>query len=620
MKKQRRQAAASGKSKDAINLARMALSHGDMGTAQDAISKALLADPHSSNANYLQGCLYIQTGDIGEAIDFLRKATGANTDNPAILNTLGIALFKNGDLAESDVVLRKAVSLAPGYTDAIGNLGLVLQHRGIHDEAYRYLSLAVSDSGVSEKITDAWVCEAAYHGNVTEIIDQLTRLLDRFPANPYLLAWKATVLEDGGHDAEAEKIWRRIGLTDIRCADTQIQRVWRALAEGNLDGARKTLDSVLEKFPCHALGLFAWAHGFGHSEKNDQKKEEIFHRIEEAISEKGLPFNDWANLSYAAGALADALGQYDAAFSYYEEASRQIWQRRSIPANAYQAMAEGIRSRFSQQFFAVNKDIIDRQADGDDRLGVGLIFVAGMPRSGTTLVEQILTRGGNVTAGGERGDVDALVARVFSGTTSQHGVNEAENGISIERVREIASEHHRYIDSIKDGNNVFIDKTPRTFLHFGLLAVLFPRAKFINCVRDPIDTCLSCYFNYFRWNSFVYSYDLETLGVYHRMYQNMMNHWRDTLPAPIFDNVYENLVDHPGATIRALTSFCDLPWDKAFLSAGAGNQRVVTASIAQVRQPLYRTSVARWKPYEKLLSPLLNALDGNCTIPEMPSA
>jgi hypothetical protein len=152
------------------------------------------------------------------------------------------------------------------------------------------------------------------------------------------------------------------------------------------------------------------------------------------------------------------------------------------------------------------------------------------------------------------------------------------------------------------------DKMPTNFFYLGMIALLLPKARIIHCRRDPLDTCLSCYFTNFR-NRPAHACDLEDLGIYYRHYQRLMEHWQGVLPLEILEVRYEDLVEDLPAQTRRLLDFCGLPWDERCLRYYENQRPVQTSSVWQVRQPIYTTSIGRWRHYEKYLQPLLDALE-----------
>jgi hypothetical protein len=163
-----------------------------------------------------------------------------------------------------------------------------------------------------------------------------------------------------------------------------------------------------------------------------------------------------------------------------------------------------------------------------------------------------------------------------------------------------------------------IDKLPLNFAHLGLIATLFPKARIIHCRRDPVDTCLSCHFQNFA-GPFAFTRDLRHLGHYYREYERLLAHWAKVLPVPVFELRYEELTADQEATSRRLIAFCGLDWDQRCLRFHATQRVVSSASLLQVRQPMYRRSVGRWKRYEAQLQPLLEVLENRAAPRDTPA-
>jgi hypothetical protein len=234
------------------------------------------------------------------------------------------------------------------------------------------------------------------------------------------------------------------------------------------------------------------------------------------------------------------------------------------------------------------------------------VFIIGMPRSGTTLVEQILSSHPRFAGAGEllemqysRLDLPALL-----------NVSEPYPACLMKLTRETAwGLAERYLQRLRreDSHALRVsDKLPENYYQLGLIAVLFPRARIIHCQRDPRDTCVSCFCENFE--GVRYSTSLENLGQYYVEYERLMAFWRKVLPNPLFEVQYEDLVDRQEAVSRDLVAFCGLDWDDRCLQFHETRRTVQTASNLQVRQPMYASSVGRWRRYEKHLEPLLKLL------------
>ena len=234
------------------------------------------------------------------------------------------------------------------------------------------------------------------------------------------------------------------------------------------------------------------------------------------------------------------------------------------------------------------------------------IFVLGMPRGGTTLVEQIIASHACAFGAGELPDIASI-----AGTLSEHapgGVPFPHSAVtSIEVLRGFDNAYLQRLRGFSSDATRIANKTPGNYLFVELIRMILPGACIIHCRRDPLDTCLSCYFQRFR-DGQDFSYSLAHLGFYYRMYERLMQHWRHVLRIPIFELDYETLVAAPEPTVKALLDFCELDWDPRCLAFHQLDRPVPTASGWQVRRPLYTSSVGRWRRYEKHLGPLIEAL------------
>ena len=224
-----------------------------------------------------------------------------------------------------------------------------------------------------------------------------------------------------------------------------------------------------------------------------------------------------------------------------------------------------------------------------------------MPRSGTTLVEQIIASHPDVIGGGELENLGNLIQDKFP--LFPLDVLDAENA----EYKELGHFYVKSLGSASKINKHTTDKMPRNFLFIGMIALALPKAKIIHCLRSPLDTCVSCYaLNFPSGQEF--SYNQTELGTYYRLYRDLMEHWKRLLPDKILDISYEKLVVDPEKNVRAILDYCELSWDPKCLSFYQNSRQVLTASATQVRQPVHQKSVRRWQRFKKRLAPLQKAL------------
>jgi len=302
-------------------------------------------------------------------------------------------------------------------------------------------------------------------------------------------------------------------------------------------------------------------------------------------------------LLHAAGKARADLQQYDTAFAHF--AAGKALSGATFNLGLQQERYAALTATLNEAFFA-------------ERQGFGVvsevpIFIVGMPRSGTTLTEQICSSHPEVSGAGELTAIGDL-ARQLGAQDADPGRYAAQlTSMSAGQSRDLAK---RYLEQLRHfgGNAMRItDKMPHNFEHLGLIRLLFPKARIIHCVRDSIDTCVSCFTHHFSV-AHGYNTDLAVLGRYYRAYEGLMAHWWKGLPGAIHENSYEALVREQELRSRALIAYLGLEWDPACLDFHNNERLVKTLSKWQVRQPLYATSVAAWKRYEQHLAPLFAAL------------
>jgi len=362
---------------------------------------------------------------------------------------------------------------------------------------------------------------------------------------------------------------------------------------GDFDAARNHFHEAIELDPncVDAFNNLARAKRFSDSD-------DLHLRIEELLASNVPNAKERCILQFAAGKIHDDLGHFENAFQHFEKGNQSK------------------RARFDQQQW---RHFIDRTANCFDtrhltrhmakrRASPRLVFVIGMPRSGTTLIEQTLASHSSVYGAGELPDLSGIskeLPRYSEGAAEypecvRRSAPTAFTGFGdayIHRVRKLASHEHPCI----------VDKTPRNFLFVGLMHALFPDVRVVHCQRDPLDNGLSCYSTNFKFGQ-SFSYDLRDIARYYGAYHRLMQHWTDVAVIPRLDIRYESLVENQETVTRQLLDFVGLPWEDACLSFQSKQRSVPTASSWQVRQPLYTSSVGKWRNYAQFLHPLAEQL------------
>lgn len=305
------------------------------------------------------------------------------------------------------------------------------------------------------------------------------------------------------------------------------------------------------------------------------------------------------SLNFAVAKLHQSTGDPDAAFAHFRAGNALKARTLGFDPARHSDFVDRCIATFDRDFFAA-------------RRGWGVasetpVFILGMPRSGTTLVEQILSAHPDVHGAGELDDFRPLVRDLPAPPGATAGFPDCARALGRDACDALARGH---LDSLAQRFTPaarVTDKMTGNYLRLGLIAMLLPRATVIHCRRDPLDTCLSCYFQNFA-NGLSFTYDLGHLGLVYRQYARLMAHWREVLPLRILDVRYESLVAAPETVSREIVDFCNLPWNARCLAFHQHERQVQTASLWQVRQPIYASSVNRWQAYADHLGPLREAL------------
>ena len=318
-------------------------------------------------------------------------------------------------------------------------------------------------------------------------------------------------------------------------------------------------------------------------------------RMLAALDDPALHDEDRVLLHFAIGKLSDDLGDYAVAMRHFDLANRIGGRNDNFDAPAFSADIDRLIRRFTPNFFAENAAF-----GRDDETP---LFIVGLPRSGTTLVEQIISSHPQVTPGGE---LPFWVKRA-----SPLGIAEATY-LSAERAHNLSGEYLAQLRHIGATAARITDKQLFNLLCLGVIHLLLPKARIIQCRRHPVDTCLSIYFTNFK-QAIGFATDKADLADAYQLYTRLMDHWRTVLPSDRFFEVeYEKLIADREAVTRQLIAFSGLDWDDSCLQPERNNRVVITASLWQARQPVYATSVGRWRHYEPWLGELRRLLPADC--------
>jgi tetratricopeptide (TPR) repeat protein len=524
-------------------------------------------------------------GRLHDAVAALRLAAQATPDDPVAHYNLGLMCLKANLLPEATASLRQALDLDPGFDRAHYTLGVALQNQGHLAEAETALRAAAERGS---RRTQAYarlgdVLEA--RGQFADAATCYRRAADDTIAGRLNLA-KALVAEN---DREAAvELLRRVIARAPDHADASWTLGTVLLALGRFREALLQLDRAMALAP-EAVGPFSSRVLAARVTEADRP---MVSRMAARFESGSLHDTGRIKLGYALGKAFDDLGEYSTAIHWFDTANRIEKGLTTFDRTDVATWVDLLITRCTQDYFARHADL----GSADETP----VLIVGMPRSGTTLVEQIISSHPAVAAGDE---LDFWLRR---GPPWEHRDGE---GLTPGPITRLADNYLAVLRGIAPEAQRVTDKLPLNLMWLGLIHLVFPRARIIHCRRHPVDTCLSIYFTQFLHRP-AFASDRGDLVFQYREYERLMQHWRAVLPAERFLEVdYSDVVADPEASARRLIAFCGLPWDDA-CRRPENNQRVVkTASMWQARQPVYRTSVERWRRYEPWLGELRELLD-----------
>ncbi|MBT3398881.1 MAG: tetratricopeptide repeat protein [Rhodospirillaceae bacterium] len=497
-------------------------------------------------------------GDNGGAFAALERAQRVAPDDARPVIELGRQAFDAENFMLALEYLEHAHEVAPRSLDAKCEYGRVLSRLARHEAAFAILEDAhlQNPDAIRPLLLLGWARYRA--GQSQRAISDFDAVLEQLPSSTEAHYGRARALIDAGELVDAKR-WLQ------RCI---------ALSPGHA-GALRELANMKDLAP---------------GDPN-------FHGLIAAIENDATPAQRRAVLHMAAGASCHNVKAYDDAFDHYRNGN--LLKDVVFDITSHTKYIDNLIETFDRQHF-------ERTQAWGNPSDVP-VFILGMPRSGTSLVEQILASHSRVHGSGEREEMLQLVDQLSDNLNDSRPYPACVTGLTENSTNHIAERFLGILRRSDPHAARITDKMPGNFHHVGLIATLFPNAKIIHCQRDPRDTCLSIFFGDFVGNH-TYSYNLTNLGRYHRQYQRLMAHWHEVLPGRILDVKYEDLVERQEDRSREMVAFCGLDWEARCLDFHKTSRNVRTRSNAQVRQPIYRSSIARWRPYAAHLEPLLAAL------------
>ena len=474
----------------------------------------------------------------------------------------------------------------------LGTLGLASSSDTDSDLAVSYFMRAASQDPGNPYYQFSLGTALLKVGNYRQAIVHLERAFELKPDMTESLCELGRAYVASGKALLALPLYDKVLKTDINHPTARIGLAAALSSLGRMGEARTCLKVSIDR----RLNIGLAYNDFVHTQKFAEEPAELA-SIKNELSRAGLDADTSRRLHHAAGKVLNDLKRYREAMDHFHRA--KIAGGYKFDLDAYRRLIDTLISVFDEEIVASKAD----QGDPSEMP----VFVLGMPRSGTTLTEQICASHPAVYGAGELTKMRRIANALGMRTRSRSAVAESVNAMSVPQARGFAREYLAELGPRDPAVSRTTDKMPHNFELIGLIKILFPNARIIHCRRDAVDTCLSCFVSNFN-EGHGYVADFKTLGLYYREYDRLMRHWRAVFPGQIFENTYETLIADQETQSRRLIEYLGLPWDDACLRFFDRSGSVNTPSRWQVRQPIYASSVKRWKNYENEIQPLIEAL------------
>lgn len=595
-------------------LALESLRHGRLDTAAAQVVEALELTPEDPNVLVLASMIASQRKNLSEAEDFLRRALEIDSQHKEGLIILGKLLAATGREAEAIAVAELAVISYPDDADLWGHLGLLSARARAFGEAVKAfsrcleldpknvqtkqnLAAALADAGREHEAIEsyqdlvrssprniaAWINLARIllmHGRFAEAVEAADNAvnLDRVNQTAHLL--KALALAENAQGSEAEPHLRRAVKLNPNDGLAKAALGYWFQEEGRFEESLQVIEEAISLLPNHGFAYY----NFFRAKKATEADPEFISGLKERAQQPDLPIRDATYMNYALGKAHEDLKDYEQAIGYYTQGNRRAYE---IWLGQRPWEREDYHDRFSRSIEIFDRDKLSELSSGGHDTDLPLIIV-GMMRSGTSLLEQILSSHPDVIGAGE-------LPFWHDFENEAYGENGMPEAVKIRALGE------RYLEQLQklgpDAKRV-TDKLPHNYAMLGLIHTAFPNAKIIHVKRNPIDNCLSIYTTAYQRPP-VFAHDRDNIVFAYREYLRIVAHWREVMPKDRFMEIqYEELIEDRENLTRQLIDFSGLPWDDACLHHESNQRAVRTPSLWQVRQQIYKTSVERWRRFE----------------------
>ena len=549
--------------------------NGQMDASVKDYEKAITLKPDYAEAYYNLGVTLRELGQIDAALKSYEKALTIKHEYPGAHNNLGTILLDLGSLDSAVDHFEWAVAFSPNYAEAHNNLGVVERHQEKFDQAIKSFEKAID-------IQPNYVQAHSNLGNTLQDIGQLDAAMTCYE--------NALAINPDYSEA----------LNNLGIAYQQL---------GQINDSINQYEKALAINPYYAEAYYNLSYLKKYTANDPQ-----ITKMKSLLSDSKLSQSDRINLCFALAKVNENLDNQDEFFKYLHEANRLRKQELNYSFDLSKTLFSSVKEMFSSAYSDIEKSLSSEPST------IHPIFIVGMPRSGSTLVEQIMSSHHAVHGAGELPDLQDIIRPTVNDNLTE-GSDIASTWIGDKKINfsnaysipetAFLSIREQYLDVLSNLNvpeSVITDKLPLNFLYIGFILISFPEAKIVHMKRDARAVCWSIYKSNFRNTGNGYSYNIDDLAGFYGLYIDIMDFWHQLFPGKIYDICYEDLTTHQEEETKKLLQYCELDWDENCLNFHTNKRAVKTASALQVRQKMYQGSSEAWKKHEEYLQPLIKAL------------
>jgi len=574
-------------------LGELLFARGELPDAADALQRALQLDASCQSARMKLGQIFMLLGRTDEAEALKAEFMALDQDNQDIARAA--ELEKEEKFADAEKIYRRILTRHPDNVSAMRLWARLGTQRERYAEAELILREAV---GVAPGFARAWgdLCKVQFEQEKhAETIDSARRLIKLNPRLPDGHVWLAAASAAIGRHKDAIESFDN-------ALEIAPQHVGALCGKGNAcrtfgdqDAAIAAFRRCIEVNPLHAEAYWSLA-----NMKTFRFEDHEVEAMLALLGDERIPPEGQVQLNNALGLEFDGRKEYDKAFAFIDQGNRLRRGQEFYDRVENEERADLTIEAYSQRFLDENAGYGDPDP--------APIFIVGLPRSGSTLLEQILSSHSLVDGTHELAELGKIIRanEKLTGPGLRYPLS-IEN-IETDGFTRLGSEYIASTRRFRGERPFFTDKNPNNFAHVGLLHLILPNAKIINAKRHPLDSCFGSYKQLFAQGQ-PFTYDLVELGEYYLQYQRLMDHWHDVLPGKVLDVQYEDIVQDLESQVRRILDYCDLNWEAACLRYHETRRSVRTASSEQVRQPIYTSSINSWRHYESHLGTLIETLE-----------